>query len=143
MKTVALIAALLLAALILTATLDYTINQASPFSRFDPASPAVQKPVPVGHTLLSGLMMIFGIFAAAFRATLQGRTQLESVRKELLLTLRSTQFIKSLVAAPIVFSAIYLATKEQPDWVLASIFAFENGFFCDTVLRTQEKSFGG
>jgi hypothetical protein len=142
-KTLGLLAAFLLAALVLTATLDYTINRASPFSRFDPAVSVGQKPLPVGHTVLSGAMMLLGIFAGAFRASIQGKTQLESVRREFLLTFRSTQFIKSVVAAPIVFSAIYLATKEQPDWVLASIFAFENGFFCDTILRTQEKSHEG
>jgi len=142
MKTIGLILAFLLAGLILTATLDYTTNQTSPFSRFDPAATTAPKPVPVGHTVLSGVMMLVGIFAASLRASIQGTTQLDSIRKQFLLTFRSTQFIKSLVAAPIVFSAIYLATKEQPDWVLASIFAFQNGFFCDTVLRTQEKSLG-
>lgn len=143
MKSLGIFAAFLLAVVVLTFTLDYTINQTSPFSRFDPAAPAAQKPVPVGHTVVAGVMMLLGIFAGAFRASIQGKTQLESVRREFLQTFRNTQFIKSLVAAPIVFSAIYLATKEQPDWVLASIFAFENGFFCDSVLRTQEKNIGG
>ena len=142
MKIFGLIAALLLAGIVLTATIDYTTNQTSPFSRFDTAATVAPRPVPVGHTVLAGVMMLAGIFAGALRMSLQGKAEIDSIRNVLLGTLRSAQFIKSLVAAPIVFSAIYLATKEQPDWVLASIFAFENGFFCDTVLRTQEKKLG-
>src|ERR1700733_3200336 len=142
MKIFGMIAALLLAGIILTATIDYTTNQTSPFSRFDSSATVAQKPVPVGHTVLAGVMMLAGIFAGALRMSLQGKAEIDSFKSVLLSTLRSTQLIKSLVAAPIVFSAIYLATKEQPDWVLASIFAFENGFFCDSVLRTQEKKLG-
>ena len=53
--------------------------------------------------------------------------------------MRSPQFIKSRPGgAHCCFSAVYLATREQPDWVLSSIFAFENGFFCDSVLRSRE-----
>ena len=138
LKVLALLAALAFATATLAMLFDFTVNQTTPVSRFDPGSSGKEKPFPIARTIWSALVMIVGIVAGALNSNLRGRQQIESVIGELMTTLRSTQFIKSVVAAPIVFSAVYLATRTQPDWVLASIFAFENGFFCDSLLRTHQ-----
>jgi hypothetical protein len=139
MRVLVVVAALLIACGILTVLYDFEVNHATVFSRFDPASPDKEKPFPAARILLSSGMMVLGIFAGALHSAVQGKSQVASIRKEFLGALKSAHFIKSVLTAPIIFSAVYLATKDQPDWVLASIFAFENGFFCDSVLRSREK----
>jgi hypothetical protein len=128
---------LVLAGAILLFAFDLSLNQTTPLSRFDPASPDQAKPLPVGRTILSAVMMLIGILAGVFHSAVMNKSEITSFRQEFIRSVRSPQLIKSILAAPIVFSAVYLATREQPDLILASIFAFQNGFFCDSVLRTQ------
>jgi hypothetical protein len=139
LRLVGIIFAVVLACVIVTFLYDFEINQATPFARFDPASAAHDKSIPTARMALSVAMMILGILAGAFNSTIAGKSEVLHLRQEVVSTFRSARFIKSMIAAPIVFSAVYLATKDQPDWVLASIFAFQNGFFCDSVLRSREQ----
>lgn len=132
-------AVILAASVLLLFVFDFSLNQTTPLSRFDSASSNQATPLPIGRTLLSAAMMLIGILAGVFHAAVLNKSQITSIRQEFMAAIRSPQLIKSLLAAPIIFSAVYLATREQPDWVLASIFAFQNGFFCDSILRVQEQ----
>ena len=49
--------------------------------------------------------------------------------------LRSGSLWRSLLASPIVFGIVYSAAGKQPDFVLACVFAFENGFLCPVILK--------
>jgi hypothetical protein len=47
-----------------------------------------------------------------------------------------------LFASPIIFAAIYSLCRNQPDVLLSGVFAFENGFFWNVVLKRRETAFG-
>ena len=61
-------------------------------------------------------------------------------RRELAQVLYSARFVRALLAAPIVFVAVYVAAKSQPDPVISLIFAFQNGFFCDAIMKPKERA---
>lgn len=44
---------------------------------------------------------------------------------------------KSFLGSPIVFGVIYVVAKDQPDLVVSSILAFENGFICNVILEKR------
>lgn len=44
---------------------------------------------------------------------------------------------KSFLSSPIVFGCVYIIAKEQPDLVISSVLAFENGFICNVVLEKR------
>jgi hypothetical protein len=47
--------------------------------------------------------------------------------------------IRALLVAPIIFVGVYKATNTNPDKVLAALLAFQNGFFCDSILRKKDE----
>ncbi len=57
----------------------------------------------------------------------------------LLSELRESGFWASLLASPVVFGAVYAVASHQPDPVIAALFAFENGFFCERILERRAK----
>ncbi len=52
----------------------------------------------------------------------------------------SATFVRPLVISPIVFSGVYVVIREKPDVVVACLFAFENGFFCESVFNKNVAS---
>ncbi len=56
---------------------------------------------------------------------------------------KSSELYAPLIASPLVYAVVYAVTRDQPDLVIASLLAFENGFFCDTVLARRSQSAGG
>ncbi len=57
-------------------------------------------------------------------------------RSSIVSALRSPDLWRSMLLSPIVFSGVYISAKEQPDYVLAFVFAFHTGFFCDKILES-------
>lgn len=53
--------------------------------------------------------------------------------------LRESGFWASLLASPVLFGAVYAVASNQPDPVIAAVFAFENGFFCERILERRPK----
>jgi hypothetical protein len=47
------------------------------------------------------------------------------------------QFIKPMLISPIVFAAVWANMQNQPDGVANFFFAFQNGFFWQTVFSRQ------
>jgi len=45
---------------------------------------------------------------------------------------------RSLLAAPLLFSAVYSTVNNNPDIILSAVFAFENGFFCNLILSKKK-----
>jgi len=55
--------------------------------------------------------------------------------------LKSADFMAAMLVSPIVFSSVYVGTRQQPDYVIAFIFAFQNGFFWDQVFAAALRRF--
>jgi hypothetical protein len=53
--------------------------------------------------------------------------------------LNSAGMWRSLLASPITFGVIYLATREQPDVFVSATIAFENGFICNVIAERRLK----
>ncbi|MCX6857283.1 MAG: hypothetical protein NTV80_20535 [Verrucomicrobia bacterium] len=45
---------------------------------------------------------------------------------------------KSLLASPIVFGVVYSLLSKSNDFVVCAVFSFQNGFFCDVILKKKQ-----
>lgn len=48
-----------------------------------------------------------------------------------------SELVRPLLASPLVFTFVYTSAREVPDLVLAGLLAFENGFFCESILNRR------
>lgn len=78
------------------------------------------------------LGVIFGSFYEALRVNPDG-VALTALRQ----ALRGSFLYRALLASPILFGGVYAIAKTNPDPVVALVFAFQNGFFCETILRQR------
>lgn len=88
--------------------------------------------------IISAMAMIIGIiFGAIHRSwsTRKSPVTWPAVR----VVLRSPELWRAMLLSPIVFSGVYVAAQEQPDYILAFVVAFQSGFFCESVLRGREE----
>jgi MFS family permease len=102
---------------------------------------------PHSLSLLVVLALVFSMLGGIILGHLQSR--LSAVREdqhvdilpELKAAVTSGGFYRSLIASPVIFIGIYAAakTKAQPDLVVSLLLSFENGFFCQTVLKHREQ----
>ena len=53
--------------------------------------------------------------------------------------LADSRLWRSLLASPMVFAAIYALSKDNPDLIISSVLAFENGFLSDLVIQKRLK----
>jgi hypothetical protein len=60
--------------------------------------------------------------------------------RELRQALTSADFFMALFAAPLVFLGIYIVAKDAPGSAASVLFAFENGFFCKTIVERAERN---
>ncbi len=67
----------------------------------------------------------------------QGYRVVSVDRKLSLKNLLNADLWRSLLSSPIVFGAVYLGVRGQPDVVVASILAFENGFICNVIAEKR------
>lgn len=94
---------------------------------------------PLGHALLAIGALLSGIVFGGMHKRLRdmGDEPVDAV-SEFRALLRSGEFASSVLVAPIVFCGVYIAIKQQPDRVIAFLFAFQNGFFWDQIFaRTK------
>jgi hypothetical protein len=131
-------AGILIAAVILFLFYEYVFTGSINPQHFDPTE-ATSATVPAGRLVASASAMLFGILFGSFYNLLRKKTKIVSWRAEVVDLLRSAQVFRALLAAPVIYSGVYLAARSQPDIVLSLIFAFQNGFFCDAIMRTQER----
>jgi hypothetical protein len=83
--------------------------------------------------------MLLGITFGSVYESLNTRRGKVSFKDELSASLTSAHFFKSLLASRVVFAGVYVASGSQPDLVVALLFAFQNGFFCDAILRDSRE----
>jgi hypothetical protein len=85
----------------------------------------------IGATMLVGI--VFGNFHAALARAKRDQPALTTMRS----VFNDPDLYKALLASPIIFGGVYTATLHSLDPVVAFIFAFQNGFFCEALLRKQ------
>lgn len=137
MKLAQLFVGLILFAVILLVSFNFLFNHSLSLSNFEPGT-AARDNVPFSRLFAVALSMLIGILFGAFYNLIKNKEPGDSVSADFKKLFQSAQLFKSLVAAPIVFSAVYVSTRTEPDQILALVFAFQNGFFCDTIMRTKE-----
>lgn len=100
------------------------------------------KPLHFWRTALLGVTTIMGILCGHLYSNLGPSTGTKPVgiAKTIKSAIRQNSLWRSFLASPIIFSLVYSLTKEQPDIVLASFLAFENGFFCEAILKKRTAS---
>ena len=81
--------------------------------------------------------MLFGILCGYLHSRLAHRKRV-NLLLEVKRAIRAGAFTRSLLVSPIVFGAVYALTKNQPDMLVGTLVAFENGFFCDVIFRRRE-----
>jgi hypothetical protein len=116
---------------------DYSINHRILVIGFD-KEPERSRSVPVWQIALSAVAMILGVLFGSIYDRLKSRKGKVRLGKEVSALLSSSHFLKALLAAPIIFAGVYAASRSQPDVLVAFLFAFQNGFFCDAILRDSE-----
>jgi hypothetical protein len=96
---------------------------------------------PTGRNLIVAIVaMLAGIVFGAVYARMASAQETQNAWRLIPTALVSPQLVKSLIASPVVFAAVYSAAQSQPDLVVGALFAFQNGFFCDTILRKRESA---
>ena len=118
-----------------------SLNGDQGFSHFLPGSTeSPSQSLPLGRVLLSVLAMVIGMLFGALYEQIGSQKDSISFRNEILTVLKSSRLFRSLLAAPILFVGVYTAAQSQPDLVVSLIFAFQNGFFCDAIMKKKEAS---
>ena len=95
------------------------------------------KPLPIGKILSSVIAMLFGILFGALYDQIFSKKRSISLKNEIIRLSKSPRLFRSLLASPVLFVGVYVAAKSQPDMVIALIFAFQNGFFCDAIMKEK------
>jgi hypothetical protein len=112
----------------------------SPFSFFGEKQPTRNgyQNVPT-LTLIQGisvaLCMVLGIVCGSIFEQIKSRSGPVKIIREARIALTKAHFYRAMLASPILFFAICVAAGEQTNLLVSLIFAFQKGFFCDTILR--------
>ena len=86
------------------------------------------------HGVIFATTMLIGIVFGHLYRCLEGRQEPVSL-KRLMEFLQAGALWRSLLASPIIFGVVYTAAGKQPDFLLACVLAFENGFLCPIILK--------
>jgi|SRR5215469_10581499 len=89
---------------------------------------------PVLSPYLMSLAMLAGILFGVAHEELRTvrAVQFRSLAKNIL---AKPGLYRAFLAAPIVFSGVYAFAKSSADPIIALVFAFQNGFFCEALLK--------
>lgn len=108
--------------------------QPNGFSFFSNPEEGVSQTFPWAMLAVSIVGMALGMLFAAVYKQYDAAKENISFKQALNAGLKSNDFAKSLIVAPIVFVIVYKAAATHPDFVIGFVFAFQNGFFCQKVL---------
>ena len=121
---------------ILGAFYAYTVMGSEGVVLFGDPAPGKPK-VPLWEIAASAVAMLLGLFAGVVSERLGRLDVTASALKEVRGAIASPALFRSLLASPLIYAGVYAAAQKQPDTVIALIFAFENGFFCQTILQDK------
>ena len=97
------------------------------------------KAYPVASFFLTVIAMLGGIFFGSIHDEIKNKEDTEAINllKEAALVLKRKRFINAILVSPVLFIGIYVAAKTEPDHVIATLLAFQNGFFCDAIMKKK------
>jgi hypothetical protein len=121
---------------IIGAMYAYVVSGSEGFVLFGEATPGRPK-VPIWEIVASAAAMLVGLFAGVINERLARPEHSENLLKEISVALTGPGLFRALLASPLIYAGVYAAAQKQPDTVIALIFAFENGFFCQTILQER------
>lgn len=108
-------------------------------SFFGPDADPGNVSLPVWRLALSAFLMVAGILFGTIYNALKDENEDVDITTELARTFRRAAFWRALLVAPIVFIGVYLAARSQPDVTVASLLAFQNGFFCHELMKKRRE----
>lgn len=82
--------------------------------------------------------MLVGIFFSALYNQVKDKNESISYRSEMLLTLKSSHLLKVLLLAPLLLTGIFTFSGTSPNTLTTVLFAFQNGFFCESILKERK-----
>jgi hypothetical protein len=89
------------------------------------------------HGCLVAITMIAGIFAGRLHSNISKSRRFDP-RKAFTTFWRDKELWKSLLTSPIIFGVIYALLAETHDLVMAVVFSFQNGFFCNVIFDKKQ-----
>jgi hypothetical protein len=98
-----------------------------------------EKESPKWMFLLLPFLLVVGIFAGEVYRTLQSSDSDKIALSDFKNVIASKSLWKSLFAAPIIYLGIHYLSQDQPDLMVSSLLAFENGFFCNVILSKKQE----
>lgn len=138
MKVVKSVAALLICFGVVAALFAYlTDGRVDSFLFGEDKAAAGARQLSWEFALVLSLVMAIGILFGSVYEGIGDRMSLSAFANVLRNAVTSGHFIKAILASPILFAVVYAAAQKQPDIVIAVLFAFENGFFCQAVLKAK------
>jgi hypothetical protein len=115
----------------------YTSGSDLGFVNFEPVEAGGERSIPILEVALSAIAMLIGAAFGVVHEDLGAAGTQTQPWRSALRALQSAAFLRALIASPLIFSAVYVAAQKQPDPVISLIFAFENGFFCNALVRER------
>lgn len=102
---------------------------------------SVTSQVEIEKIVLTGVALLFGIAFGVVNEQLSSLQPDQRISASIIMnSLRTARAAKSLIAAPILYVGVYTLAGEQPDYVVSFLLAFQNGFFCDAVMKDKQTS---
>jgi hypothetical protein len=139
MKTLLVI---LFACFVQLAFYDYSLNQKISMVGFEPTQDqkSTHREIPYARAAGSLGAMLFGIlFGSVYDRIREAKGEISII--ELGAAFASAHLYKAVLVSPLVYVGVYITSGSQPDVVIASLFAFQNGFFCHSIfLNKKEES---
>jgi uncharacterized membrane protein len=134
MRFIKSLAALAIGLCVLILFYDWTFNDRIRIVGFQGDEPT-QSPRPIAMDVaFCATALVLGILFGTIYEQISKRQRI-NWKTELVRALGSAHFATSLVIAPVLFAGVYSAARSQPDLIVALMFAFQNGFFCDRVAQ--------
>ncbi|MDJ0698163.1 hypothetical protein [Mastigocoleus sp. MO_188.B34] len=98
----------------------------------------IRQNIRLGLTIWLAFVLLIGVFIGHIYRFLAKYPPNTKVRmEEIVGSVNDVNLWRSLISSPIVFGVVYIMAREQPDLVVSSILAFENGFICNVVLERR------
>ena len=116
---------------------DYAVDANLSFLGFGEDAGSADKQISPLEVLLSAAAMFAGLVFGTLYERLTGTQDQVSIRHEVARVFQSAPLFRALLVSPLVFAGVYALSQSQPDLVVALIFAFQNGFFCEALFRER------
>lgn len=92
-------------------------------------------------------LMVLGCLASAVWnsipcASSEGPPPRVNIKRAFAFAINSPSFLRSIIVSPIIFGAVYAASRSETDSVVVYLLAFQNGFFWDAIFQSRRPQGG-